>query len=77
MRFVAYFFEVEGLEVFYPDRVASRILDMGDVLSLVEDLQDKIDVKKAKKILESHAKRKTHKKKATAAPVRRSRVKKR
>lgn len=35
------------------------------------------DVKKATKILESHEKRKTHKKKATAAPVRRSRVKKR
>lgn len=50
IKFLGVSEKVEGLEVFYPDRVASRILDMGDVLSLVEDLQDKIDVKKAKKM---------------------------
>ena len=36
-----------ALEPFHPDRVASRILDMGDVLSLVEEVQDKIDQKQA------------------------------
>lgn len=50
IKFLGVSEKIEGLEVFYPDRVASRILDMGDVLSLVEDLQDKIDVKKAKKM---------------------------
>ncbi len=36
-----------ALEPFYPDRVASRILDMGDVVSLVEEIQDKVDRDKA------------------------------
>jgi signal recognition particle subunit SRP54 len=39
--------KVSGLEVFHPDRLASRILDMGDVLSLVEKVQDVIDEKTA------------------------------
>jgi len=39
--------KVEALEPFHPDRVASRILGMGDVLSLVEEVQQKIDHKKA------------------------------
>lgn len=37
-----------NLEVFHPDRLASRILDMGDVLSLVEKAQDIVDEKTAK-----------------------------
>ncbi|MFN7454077.1 MAG: signal recognition particle protein, partial [Pseudobdellovibrionaceae bacterium] len=37
--------KVANLEVFHPDRLASRILDMGDVLSLVEKAQDMIDQK--------------------------------
>jgi signal recognition particle subunit SRP54 len=36
-----------ALEPFHPDRVASRILDMGDVLSLVEAVQDKVDQQQA------------------------------
>jgi signal recognition particle subunit SRP54 len=40
--------KVSALEVFHPDRLASRILDMGDILSLVEKAQDIIDVKSAK-----------------------------
>lgn len=36
-----------ALEPFHPDRVASRILDMGDVLSLVEEVQRKVDHDKA------------------------------
>jgi len=42
--------KTDGLEVFYPDRVASRILDQGDIVSLVEDMQDKLDANKAKKM---------------------------
>jgi signal recognition particle subunit SRP54 len=37
----------DGLDVFHPDRVASRILDMGDVLSLVEEVERKVDQQKA------------------------------
>src|SRR5690606_33347984 len=39
----------DALEPFYPDRVASRILDMGDVLSLIEEAERKIDKDKAEK----------------------------
>ncbi len=42
--------KVEALEAFHPDRVASRILGMGDVLSLVEEVQQKVDHKKATKL---------------------------
>jgi len=42
--------KTDALEAFHPDRVASRILGMGDVLSLVEDVQQKIDHKKAEKL---------------------------
>jgi signal recognition particle subunit SRP54 len=37
--------KVAALEVFHPDRLASRILDMGDILSLVEKAQDVFDEK--------------------------------
>jgi len=40
--------KVANLEVFHPDRLASRILDMGDVLTLVERAQEVIDQKEAK-----------------------------
>jgi signal recognition particle subunit SRP54 len=40
--------KVGALEVFHPDRLAGRILDMGDVLTLVERAQDVIDEKSAK-----------------------------
>jgi len=40
----------EDLEVFYPDRMASRILGMGDVVSLVEKAQAAVDQEQAKKI---------------------------
>ncbi|MFI3207369.1 MAG: signal recognition particle protein [Clostridia bacterium] len=39
--------KIGDLEPFYPDRMASRILGMGDVLSLIEDVQLKIDEKEA------------------------------
>jgi signal recognition particle subunit SRP54 len=40
-----------ALEPFYPDRVASRILGMGDVVSLVEEVQAKVDKDKAEKLV--------------------------
>lgn len=42
--------KVDALEPFHPDRVASRILDMGDLLSLIENLQRNVDLQKAKKM---------------------------
>jgi signal recognition particle subunit SRP54 len=42
---------VKDLELFHPDRLAKRILDMGDVLSLVEKAQDAIDQKDAENMM--------------------------
>ncbi len=42
--------KTDGLEAFHPDRVASRILGMGDVLSLIEDVEKKVDKEKAEKL---------------------------
>lgn len=41
---------LDAFEVFHPDRLASRILGMGDVLSLVEQVEQKVDKAKAEKI---------------------------
>jgi len=40
----------DGLELFYPDRMASRILDMGDVLTLIEKAQESVDENQAKEM---------------------------
>jgi len=42
--------KVDGLEAFHPERIASRILGMGDILSLVEEAEKKLDKKKAQKL---------------------------
>ncbi|MGK0444235.1 MAG: signal recognition particle subunit SRP54 [Bermanella sp.] len=42
--------KIEALEPFHPDRVASRILDMGDVMTLIEEAERKIDKEKADKL---------------------------
>ncbi|AWN17656.1 signal recognition particle protein [Salinisphaera sp. LB1] len=42
--------KLDALEPFHPDRVASRILGMGDVLSLVEEAEQKVDRDKAEKL---------------------------
>ena len=42
--------KVNGLEAFHPARMASRIIGMGDVLSLVEEAQKTVDVEEAKKL---------------------------
>lgn len=44
--------KLEDLEQFHPDRMASRILGMGDVLTLIEDAQSKLDQKKAEEVAE-------------------------
>lgn len=41
--------KIEDLDIFYPDRMAERILGMGDVLSLVETVQEKMDMDEAEK----------------------------
>ena len=41
---------IDALDAFHPDRIASRILGMGDVMSLIEDAEQKIDKKKAEKL---------------------------
>jgi len=45
-----------ALEAFHPDRMASRILGMGDVLSLIEEAQHKVDHKEAEKLAKKVAK---------------------
>ena len=42
--------KIDGLEVFHPERMASRILGMGDVLSLLEDAQKNVDLVEAEKL---------------------------
>ncbi|NRB38902.1 MAG: signal recognition particle protein [Pseudomonadales bacterium] len=42
--------KTDALEPFHPDRIASRILGMGDVLSLIEQAEQKLDKKKAEKL---------------------------
>ncbi|NLN85534.1 MAG: signal recognition particle protein [Candidatus Cloacimonetes bacterium] len=42
--------KVSDLEVFYPDRMASRILGMGDVLSLIEKAEEAVDAKESEKL---------------------------
>lgn len=59
IKFVGMGEKTEALEPFYPDRMASRILGMGDILSLVEELERKIDQKKAAKLAKDLSEGKT------------------
>jgi len=43
--------KIDGIEAFHPDRVASRILGMGDVMTLIEEAEQKVDKKKAEKLV--------------------------
>ncbi len=47
IKFIGMGEKIDALEPFYPDRIASRILGMGDVLSLIEDAERKVDKDKA------------------------------
>jgi hypothetical protein len=49
----------EALELFQPERIASRILGMGDVLSLVEQVQEQVDQEKAEKLAKKISKGKS------------------
>ncbi|MCR5175766.1 MAG: signal recognition particle protein [Anaerovibrio sp.] len=50
VKFVGMGEKLEALEPFYPDRMASRILGMGDVLSLIEKAQETFDLNQAKEM---------------------------
>jgi len=50
IKFVGVAEKLNGLEVFHPDRMASRILGMGDVLTLIEDAHKQVDIEQAHKL---------------------------
>ena len=50
IRFMGVGEKVDALEAFHPDRMASRILGMGDVLSLVEEIEQKVDKDQTEKL---------------------------
>jgi len=56
VKFIGVGEKIENLEPFYPERIASRILGMGDVVSLVEKVQETIEVDEAEKLQEKMAK---------------------
>ena len=49
IKFIGVSEKMDGLTPFYPERMASRILGMGDILSIVEQVQSEIDEKEAEK----------------------------
>lgn len=50
IKFIGVGEKTDALEPFYPDRIASRILGMGDIVSLVEEVKHKVDQEKAEKL---------------------------
>lgn len=50
IKFIGMGEKLDALEPFYPDRIASRILGMGDVLSLIEEAEKKVDKQQAEKL---------------------------
>ena len=50
--------KLDDLEIFHPDRMASRILGMGDMLTLIEEAEEKLDKKKAEEMAEKLTKSK-------------------
>ena len=56
IKFVGTGEKTDGLDVFHPARAAGRILDMGDVLGLVEQVEQQVDKDKAAKLAEKVAK---------------------
>jgi signal recognition particle subunit SRP54 len=52
IKFIGSSEKMDGLDVFHPDRMASRILGMGDIVSLVEKIQEEVDEEEAKKLQE-------------------------
>ncbi|NND15964.1 MAG: signal recognition particle protein [Eudoraea sp.] len=58
IKFIGTGEKMDALDIFYPDRMADRILGMGDVISLVERAQDQFDEEEARKIQKKIAKNK-------------------
>lgn len=56
IKFVGTSEKMDGLEVFHPDRMASRILDLGDFATLIETVKQNIDEEEAKKMAQKMAK---------------------
>ncbi len=52
IKFIGSGEKTDALEAFHPDRIASRILGMGDILSLVEEAHTKVDQDKAQKLMQ-------------------------
>ena len=52
IKFIGVAEKIGGLEPFHPERMASRVLGMGDVLSLIEEAQKAVDQEEAKKTLQ-------------------------
>ncbi len=50
IKFIGMGEKIDALDPFHPERIASRILGMGDVLSLIEELETKVDKEKAAKL---------------------------
>ncbi len=59
IKFIGVGEKTNALEPFYPDRLASRILGMGDMLSLIEEIEQKVDKEKAEKLARKIQKGKT------------------
>jgi len=59
IKFIGSGEKTDALELFHPDRIASRILGMGDVVSLVEEVSAKVDHAKAEKLAKKMKKGKT------------------
>jgi signal recognition particle subunit SRP54 len=56
IKFVGVSEKMDGLEAFHPERMASRILGMGDIVSLVEEAHAKVDAKEAQKLADKFKK---------------------
>lgn len=56
IKFISTSEKIDSLEIFHPERIASRILGMGDVLTLIEETKRKIDLEKAQKVARKIAK---------------------
>ncbi len=56
IKFIGTGEKIDGLQIFHPDRLASRILDMGDVLTLIEQIESKADQKQSEKLIKKLSK---------------------
>jgi signal recognition particle subunit SRP54 len=52
IKFIGVSEKINGLEPFYPDRIASRILGMGDILSLIDEVKGSVNEAEARKLMD-------------------------